>query len=259
MNSAAVLGVLVVGMSILYAVVGVFVFRWVNHGRVREGHNDVLAPLFATAGVIYAVLLAFVVIVVFTAYDDAHQNISDETTQLSTLYRLTAGMKYFTERDYMRKQIREYTHWVIDEEWKTQQQDGKASPNARASVGLMYQYYHIMPYAQSSSNINGEFLRTLANITHERNRRLLQATESLPTVMWLGLILGGAVVIFMACILYMETRWAHVLMVSVLSALIGTLLFVTMVLDKPFVGPMALTSESFESNFNLYDSVDAGR
>ena len=257
--NAVVLGAMVIGASVLYACIGVLVGRHFMRGKVIEGHNDVLAPMFATAGVIYAVLLAFLVVVVWQGYDNARQNVEDEATHLTTLYRLTAGMIHADEADYMRKWIREYTHAVIDDEWASQSKTGKASPLARGAVGKMYQRFHSMPLIQSSSHINGEFISTLSEITSERNRRIVQAQESLPWVMWLGLIVGGAIVVGMSFILYMEATWPHVLMTSVMAGLVGTLLYVTVVLDRPFVGPMALQPEAFEYTINLYDSVDLGK
>ena len=62
--NAAVADLVVILVSIAYAVGGVLLVRRLVRGKIQEGHNDVLAPLFATAGVIYAVLLAFLVIVV---------------------------------------------------------------------------------------------------------------------------------------------------------------------------------------------------
>ena len=256
--SAATEGILVVGASVIYAIVGVLVVRRLLKGKIREGHNDVLAPLFATAGVIYAVLLGFLVVSVWASYDNAKSNIEDEATNWTTLYRLTAGMRHADQASQVRAAAREYTHAVIEDEWKSQQ-TGNASADARAAMGKMYQTFHTMPLAQSGSQINGEYIRTLSNVTLERNRRIVQASESLPWVMWLGLIAGGAIMVGMTFILYMEAPWPHVLVSAVLASLVGSLLYVTLVLNRPFEGPMALTPEPFEYAQNLFDSVDRGQ
>jgi hypothetical protein len=256
--NATFLGIVVVGTAIVYAIVGVLVVRKLQRGKVIEGHNDVLSPVFATAGVIYAVLLGFLVVAVWQSYDDAKGTIQDEATTLTTLYRLTAGMRHPEERAAMRKNIREYTEEVINDEWKTQAETGSASPKTRHAVGAIYQQFSHMPLSESGSQINGEFLRTMSQVTIDRNRRIVQSSEHLSWVMWFGLFVGGIVVVGMTFILYMERAWPHVVITSVLAALIGTLLFVTMVLDHPFVGPLALESAPFEYSINLYDSVDAG-
>jgi uncharacterized membrane protein YdcZ (DUF606 family) len=256
--NATVLGIVVVGSAVVYAIAGVLIVRKLQKGKVLEGHNDVLSPVFATAGVIYAVLLGFLVVAVWQSYDDAKGTIQDEATSLTTLYRLTAGMRHPEERAAMRSAIRVYTEAVINDEWKTQAVTGTASPQTRKAMGSIYHQFSVMPLNESGSQVNGEFLRTASQITIDRNRRIVEATEHLSWVMWLGLFVGGFVVVGMTCILYMEAAWPHVVITGVLAALIGTLLFVTMVLDHPFVGPLALDSSPLEYAVTLYDSVDAG-
>jgi hypothetical protein len=255
----AVVGASVIGASAIYGAAGVIVARRFMKGRILEGHNDVLSPLFATAGVIYAVLLGFLVVVVWGSYGDAKDNISDEATRLTTAYRLTAGMRHPDERVAMRAAIREYTKAVVEQEWISQAQTGQASTEARLAIGKMYNAFHLMPLDQSGSQINGEFLRQVSEITLDRNRRIVQAGESLPWILWFGLVVGGAIVVGLIFILYMEATWPHVLGSCILAALIGSLLYVTVVLNRPFVGPMALTPEPFEYAVSLYDSVDKGQ
>src|SRR5579872_2818993 len=60
--SEGLYAVLFIGGTVLFGVVGVLVGRRIVRHHVAEGHNDVLVPLFMTAGVIYAVLLGFTVV-----------------------------------------------------------------------------------------------------------------------------------------------------------------------------------------------------
>jgi hypothetical protein len=256
--SAAADAAVAIGLCVLYAAFGVIVVRKLMQGKVREGHNDVIAPMFATAGVIYAVLLGFLVVVVWESFDAAKANVQDEAATLTTLYRLTAGMRHPEERVEMRAAIRRYTNDVIGDEWKSLATTGNPSPLTRQSMGRIYTAFSHMPISESGSMINRSFLQSLSTIIDDRNRRVVQAGDALPLVLWVGLALGGAIVVGMTFLLYMEAVWPHVVMSGVLAALIGTLLFVTMVLDRPFAGPLALDSAAFEYTINLYDSVDRG-
>ena len=80
--SGVLLAILFVGGAIANAIAGVLVARKYVHGHVAEGHNDVLVPLFLTAGVIYAVLLGFMVVAVWESYDAAHANAAEEAAML---------------------------------------------------------------------------------------------------------------------------------------------------------------------------------
>src|SRR5580698_8931399 len=95
-----------IGVAVVFAASGVQLTRRFLHHHVAEGHNDVLVPLFLTAGTLYAVLLGFLVIAVWESYGNAHENVSQEAAQLVSMYRLTQGMEK-SETDTMQRLIRE--------------------------------------------------------------------------------------------------------------------------------------------------------
>jgi hypothetical protein len=231
--------------------------RSLLHGRVREGHNDVLVPLFLTTSTIYAVMLGFLVVVVWEAYGEAKENVALEASTLATMYRVTNGMDA-DELKLMRDRIREYTEIVSTEEWAIQTDTGGASPKARAQVAGIYREYSLMAPAKANSVINQEFLRNFSIVAAARNKRTLQAGESVPWVLWLALIGGAVIVISMACFLYMEVDWPHMVMVSIMTLMICMLLFITILLGRPFKGHLALGPEPFEHALAVYKSVDEG-
>jgi hypothetical protein len=252
-----VLGLLVVVAPAVLAGLCVLTARRFLHEKVREGHNDVLVPLFLTAGTIYAVMLGFLVVVVWEAYGNAKDNVAVEASTLTTMYRQTNGMEP-TERAAMREHIRAYTEAVTDKEWAIQAATGGAAPEARKQVAQIYLEFASMPPAESDSSINREFLSQFSLVTAARNKRTLQAGEDVPWVLWLGLIGGAVIVVGMSCILYMDTWWPHVVMSGVLTLMIGMLLFITIILAKPFQGALALEAGPFEHSLSVYKAVDAG-
>jgi uncharacterized membrane protein len=247
----------VVGVTVLYALAGVSIVRKRMHGRVREGHNDVLVPIFLTAGTIYAVLLAFIVIAVWETYGAAADNAAEEASTLTTLYRQTNGLPDAQQRQ-LRVLLRDYTELVISDEWPLEAKDGSASPRARKAIGDIYRAYRTMDPKIASSPVGIEFLQTMRTVAVDRNRRLTQAAEQLPDVLWVVLIVGGVIVVGMTFFLYMDVVWPHVLFSALAACLIGTLLFITLLLNRPFHGPLGITSEQFEHANGVYNSVDQG-
>ena len=252
------LALVFVGGAILYGVVGVLAGRKFIHPHVAEGHNDVLVPLFLTAGVIYAVLLGFMVVAVWESYDAAHSTAAEEAATLVPLYRQTNDMAP-VPGGKMRVLIRAYAEAVATDEWSSLEATGHASEKARKITGdIMRVYGTLNPATKVREIIDAQFLSTFSELLIDRNKRLMQASESLSWIMWLGAIGGGVIVVGMSFILYMDTWWPQVLMAGVMSALIGMLLFMMAVLSRPFVGPLALEPAPFESSLKVFDDIDRG-
>src|SRR5215472_18554260 len=83
---------IIVGGSTLLAMLGpTLVRRYVALDRLTI-NNEIAGFKFATVGVLYAVLLAFVVIVVWEKFSDAEANVVREAGAAENLYRLSLGL-----------------------------------------------------------------------------------------------------------------------------------------------------------------------
>jgi hypothetical protein len=243
--------------TILFTIVGILIVRRFVHRHVAEGHNDVLVPIFLTAGTIYAVFIAFLVVAVWESYDAAHANVAEEASGLATLYRTSTGMEKGSG-DELRHLIREYTEAVVNDEWKIQAATGGASPKARtAGLGMYQMFGQLEPSVrQNDSAIDQTALQEITQIQADRNKRTLQAGESLPPIMWLASIGSGILVLILSFFLFMDRAWPHVTVASIMATMVAMLLSITFVLSRPFVGGMALQPEAFEHSMGVYDSVD---
>jgi hypothetical protein len=254
--SSFILGALIVCATIAFGVAGVEIGRRFIHHRVREGHNDVLVPLFLTAGVIYAVLLGFMVVAVWETYSDAHDNAAEEAATLVPLYRQTSDMAP-DKRDEMRSVLRNYADTIVHNEWHLMSMSGQASPQAQSLIGQIYNVFGTLTPSSSIRSItDAEFMHTVSAELIYRNKRLLEASESLSWIMWLGAIGGAVVTIGMTFILFMENKTLHLIAVGILSGLIGMLLYMLAILSHPFSGPLAIDSAPFEASLATFQVID---
>jgi multisubunit Na+/H+ antiporter MnhC subunit len=249
------LGLLFVGGAVLFSVVGVVATRRYTRRIVAEGHNDVMVPLFLTAGVIYAVLLAFMVIAMWESYDAAKANTAEEASLLVPMYRQSMIMSPEKGRE-MRKLIREYAEGVVSG-WERFRETAQGSENARLTVDRMiYVFGTLKPESKAEEIMDVQFLQTFSQLMTDRNKRLLHASESLSWVMWLAVAGGGMITVGMSFVLFMDRAIPHVVMTSVLSGLVGLLLLLMAVLNRPFVGPLGIQPEPFESSLRLFIQID---
>src|ERR1043165_4929401 len=69
----------------------VIIRRFVKIEQLKV-NNEVAGFKFATVGVLYAVLLAFVVVVVWEKYTQADADVAHEAAAAATVYRLSYGL-----------------------------------------------------------------------------------------------------------------------------------------------------------------------
>src|SRR3974390_2016095 len=87
--------VIVGGGTLLSALGPTLIRRYVALDRLTI-NNEIAGFKFATVGVLYAVLLAFVIIVVWEKFSDAEANVVREAGAAENLYRLLQGLGDFT-------------------------------------------------------------------------------------------------------------------------------------------------------------------
>jgi hypothetical protein len=243
--------------GIAFTFLGVTLARRLVGRGVGEGHNDVSAAIFNVGGVIFAVFLAFLVITVWQAHDNARAVSSDEGALLSTLYRGTAAMEPDSGRR-LRAVIREYTGAVIKDEWPLQAQTGEAHPKARTAALNMLAVYGAMGTAarERDQAIDQMQLGLIAQIISDRTKRRLLAQNTIPPVIWWVSLMCATLVIFMSFFLYLDRDWPHVLISGMLAAMIFMLVYVMYLFDRPFGGMMPLAPDAFVDSLKVYDSVD---
>jgi hypothetical protein len=124
--SSVVYGVLVVCAVSLAALGGLALVQRLVPTEVRQKHNDVAGFIYAVLGVVYAVLLALVVIAVWEEFDAAKDTAEQEANALAEIFWLAHGLPE-PERHHVQELARSYAEEVVDEEWPLMEQ-GQASP-----------------------------------------------------------------------------------------------------------------------------------
>jgi hypothetical protein len=86
-----VYGVLVIGAVCLTSLAGLELVERLVPADSRRSHNDVAGFIYAALGVIYAVLLALVVIAVWEEYQAAGETVEQEANAIAEIYWLAIG------------------------------------------------------------------------------------------------------------------------------------------------------------------------
>ena len=137
--SAWIWGLLVVGATVGLAIGGMLLVRRSVTLSTLENHNQVAGYIYSVVGVVYAVLLAFIAIVVWQQHTQVQSHIEQEANQLGDLYR---NAQVFPEevRTRLQNQIRAYGRIVVEKEWPAMAK-GETSSDGWTAYNQLWRAY----------------------------------------------------------------------------------------------------------------------
>lgn len=239
------LAVGVVGMCVTFALVVTRIGRRLIEKGVRHGHNDVGGMILQTIGGVYAVLLALVVIALWEQRTDADASAAEEAAALIAVYRDVGGLPPEFSQE-ARATIVAYTKSVIEVSYPALR-DGMASAETRLTYGNMFVTVRDFdPKTKHDEVIWTEGLRELNQSSHARTKRLTAVRGGLPPVFWAVLLVSTGMTLAFGGLLAMENARHHYAFMASFAASIGVLLFLVVVLDRPFSGEFGITPAAYE-------------
>ena len=82
---------------------------------------------------------------------------------------------------------------------------------------------------------------------------MLKAESGLPAILWVVLLLGGAIVVGFTYLFGLRSTTVHMLMVVVLALTIALVLFTIGALDYPFRGDVRIGPDVFQSVLERFE------
>jgi hypothetical protein len=246
-------GVLTVGAVCMIALLGFeLVHRLVPAGS-RQRSNDVAGFIYAALGVIYAVLLALVVIAVWEEYQSASETVEQEANATAEIFWLGNRLPE-PEGAHVQELARAYAEEVVHKEWPLmesgeqpvlEQESGTPSGwNLIDDIRASLQDFE--PSSGAEDQLYAKGLDQVEELADARRMRLVASEEGVPGVLWSVLIFGGMAAVGFTYLFGLESTWAHRLMVLTLAAVIGLVLFTVGALGHPFEGGARIGTGAFE-------------
>jgi Protein of unknown function (DUF4239) len=253
---SVVYGVLVVCGACLAAVVGLALVQRLVPATIRKEHNDVAGFIYAVLGVIYAVLLALVVIATWEEFGRARVTVETEANALAEIFWLAHRLPEPEGRE-LQELCRSYAEAVVNVGWPLMEQGRTQSMSSRPwvlidDIRATLQGYE--PHTQAEVQLYAEGLDQVQRLADARRMRLVVAEESLPAVLWVVLIVGGIVVVGFTYLFGLENTGAHALMVASLAGVIALVLYTIAVMDHPFAGGARVGPGAFELVLNRFET-----
>jgi hypothetical protein len=207
--------------------------------------NDTVGNYLQTVGTIYAVLLAFVVFVVWGQHNEAAAFVSREANELADLHRVVKELPQSVQAEAVLK-LRAYIDAVLGTEWSGMEQ-GRECPRAAGQLDELWRALQSCePLTERDKILYGEALTRFNDLSDARTDRLRSARTHLPSILWILLLSGAGVVVGSMYLFALRQFRVHALMTGALSGAVSHVLYLIFDLDSPFSGDWRVTREPFE-------------
>jgi hypothetical protein len=226
------LTLLIIGGTVSLSTAAMWLVRPTVKAAMQGHHNEVAGYIFAVVGVLYGVLLGFLVIAEWQVYHDAAVAINQEAGTLGALYRETVVLP-----KPMRKKAQQalcgYARNVMEIELPSMQAAERMQFTAASPIHHVFVVYKRL---SPSDALYTSSFDLLGSLEEHRTERFSSDEAAMPGFFWLVLLLGGTITIGFCVLFYMENRFIQTVLVAATSAMIASSLMLVLVLSHPFIG-----------------------
>ena len=231
----------------LVSVIGLLLFHEIVPYSELAGSSDSVGNYLQTVGGIYAVLLAFIVIVVWGQFNDARTFVDREATSLVDLHRIASGLPAAT-RDLIQKELRAYTDAVLAYEWPAM---AKGDETTIERIGLRLEHvwlaiHSCQPCSECQHTIYGEVLSRFNDLSDVRTSRLSASRARIPSAMRMLVYAGAFIVIGSMYLMSFDKLWLHATVTAALAGAVSHIIFLIVSLDNAFGGNLPVEQAPFE-------------
>jgi uncharacterized protein DUF4239 len=232
-------GTILIGLGTLLSMLGpAVVRRYVTLERLTA-NNEIAGFKYAVLGVLYAVLLAFAIIVVWQKFSEAEASVVQEAGAATTIYRLSQGMGGKPAAE-VRAAVTTYLEAAIADDWPAMDRGvPTASPSARKALDAIYATLLQSGVAGNTANpVMSEILYQLDQMTQARRARLVASEGAVPGVIWFVLFGGAVITIVFTFFFGTRNLRVQIMMTGLLAMVIFGELLTIIAIDRPFTGPV---------------------
>jgi len=226
--------------------------RWVpslHHATLS--HNDIVGYYFGAITLLYGVTLGLILIAVWSTFTETEAKVDREASTLAALY---LDVSHYPEpsRGRLQDDVRRYTRQVIDVAWPEQRKGIVPTGNVRVIAQLGRDLADFEPRSEGQKALHAECYRQFNELVERRRSRVLGVTEGLSASLWALVLIGAVITIAVTWCFHLHNLRMHVWMTVLTSALLGLLIFLLAVMDHPFFGKVAVSSQPYQL---IYDNL----
>jgi hypothetical protein len=249
------LTVLVIGGAAILSVAGLLIVHRLMW-RPEPDANEVPGFFYAVIGVIYGVLLAFIVLAVWERFAATDEAVTTEAADLVAVYRDTQD---FPEpyRQQAQEALRAYAHDVITTEWRSWITNGEVVPHIDQDPlnPVWAVYRQVQPGGDLDATELEDAIERLHELERQRHLRHLAGEATLPPIYWPVILTGFLLTVGFSYFFRLENLWLQAVMTAFLAAVLAGVLLLIVSLNEPFTGPVQVERAPFEHALDHFNAL----
>jgi hypothetical protein len=221
--------------------------------RSQPDLNTLLGNFVSMYGMFYGILMGLLAVAAYQNMVEVERAITQEGQNLVSLFRSVSAYPEAVRKP-MQETLREYTQFVIDEEWPAMRKGKVATTGMSIISRFQQQLTDFEPATPGQEALHSESIGLFYQFLEYRSLRLYSVKSGIPGSMWYVVLLGAFVSIFLTWMLNM-TLIAHLFLGGILSFFIGTMVSLILVLDRPLRGDYGISPEVYQLLLRFMNSM----
>jgi hypothetical protein len=253
-NTGIRMGLLIVGGSVLTALLLVTAIGWLFPAGMLEKSSGLIGNLLAIVGTFYGVLLGLIVVDSLTRFERTIDTVRAESNCLADIF-------LFSERlpdpyaSRMKGLCKEYVQLVVSHEWPLMAR-GHLSMNARkTAVALFRCLGDFEPSTEAEKAVYPAIMEMVREVWDNRRQRAHTAEFGIATIQWIALILGCVVTVILVGMYAVEDKVIQMVAVALATSVIALNLYLVYLFGYPFRGEMSVSERPFQIDIEIFDGV----
>ena len=245
----------IVVIAVALSLLGLILVRRSVELRQLRSLHDVAGFILAVIGILYAVLLGFMVVIQWEQYSSARTDASAEAGAVLNLYRDAVALGHAGRP--LATAVRNYAEQIVYVDYPYVAKHLQGDPTVDHSVNsVLKAVIELRTHAPRDSFFVDRAVQDVTTVAQTRRTRIEDASATLPGPLWLALLAGAVLTIGFTYFFGLESFAAQALMVSALAIIIALCLFVILDFDLPFSGQTAIKPTSLKSDLVEFCAYD---
>ncbi|MFI6869496.1 DUF4239 domain-containing protein [Nocardia sp. NPDC050406] len=243
-------------VPMLFAVIAVIVFLVGDRLRPdswRQSDDEASHGLVLDlVNMFFAAVVAFVVVIAWQQYDNAHAHTVDEAKALLEIHA-AAGELDGAEGPRIQELAQAYTDEVVSREWAVMDEEGRLSADAQQRLDALGAAVTAVPATDPQvAEVRTGMLTALGTVEEARYDRALDAEYHMPRFLYIALWLATAMLLSATVLSGVVVTRKSVIMTALFGLVVGGVIIAVYQLDRPFSGGNVVSKDAFELTLSRF-------